>query len=164
MEANPHRFLNVMQRGTYIAPTGIPILRNRSPFLVIQENWAFSLSMTPGVISTTHVLGRDTIASTFSRASGTRWPCCRSCRLLRGQAPGHTRPQPTRTSRRGAREGDRASPNFSIGCSRAWANSFFLQRSRILYPGQPGWRIAHVISGGSTSETQVTDERFWPLG
>jgi len=61
MEENPHRFLNVMLRGTYIAPH-----RHRDPpkaesFLVLEGEMAFFTFDDEGHIATTHVLGRDAI-------------------------------------------------------------------------------------------------------
>jgi cupin fold WbuC family metalloprotein len=59
MEDNPHRFLNVMVRGTYIAPH-----RHRDPpksesFLVLEGELAFFTFDDAGHIDSAHVLGRD---------------------------------------------------------------------------------------------------------
>jgi cupin fold WbuC family metalloprotein len=59
MDDNPHRFLNVMVRGTYIAPH-----RHRDPpksetFLVLEGELAFFTFDDAGQITATHVLGRD---------------------------------------------------------------------------------------------------------
>ncbi len=61
MEDNPHRFLNVMARGTYIAPH-----RHRDPpktesFVVLEGEVAFFTFDDAGRITGTHVLGRDAI-------------------------------------------------------------------------------------------------------
>ena len=61
MEDNPHRFLNVMVRGTYVAPH-----RHRDPpkpesFLALEGELAFFTFDDQGRISTTHVLGRTTM-------------------------------------------------------------------------------------------------------
>jgi cupin fold WbuC family metalloprotein len=59
MEDNPHRFLNVMVRGTYIPPH-----RHRDPpksesFLVLEGELAFFAFDDAGRITETRVLGRD---------------------------------------------------------------------------------------------------------
>ena len=59
MEDNPHRFLNVMVRGTYITPH-----RHRDPpkaesFLVLEGELAFFTFDDGGQIASTHILGRD---------------------------------------------------------------------------------------------------------
>lgn len=61
LEDNPHRFLNAMIRGTYIAPH-----RHRNPpksesFLVLEGQIAFFTFDDTGEISSTHVLGRDAV-------------------------------------------------------------------------------------------------------
>jgi cupin fold WbuC family metalloprotein len=61
MEDNPHRFLNVMVRGTYIAPH-----RHRDPpkaesFIVLEGELAFFTFDAAGQITSTHVLGRDAV-------------------------------------------------------------------------------------------------------
>jgi cupin fold WbuC family metalloprotein len=58
-EDNPHRFLNVMLNGTYIAPH-----RHRQPpkaesFLVLEGELAFFTFGDSGRIVETHLLGRD---------------------------------------------------------------------------------------------------------
>jgi cupin fold WbuC family metalloprotein len=58
MEDNPQRFLNVMVRGTYIAPH-----RHRDPpkaesFLVLEGEMAFFTFDDAGAITGTHILGR----------------------------------------------------------------------------------------------------------
>jgi cupin fold WbuC family metalloprotein len=60
-EDNPHRFLNVMTRGTYITPH-----RHRDPpksesFIVLEGELAFFIFDDAGQVTGTHVLGRDTI-------------------------------------------------------------------------------------------------------
>jgi cupin fold WbuC family metalloprotein len=59
IEDNPHRFLNVMIRGTYIAPH-----RHRDPpkpesFIVLEGELAFFTFDDAGQVTGTHVLGRD---------------------------------------------------------------------------------------------------------
>jgi cupin fold WbuC family metalloprotein len=61
MEDNPHRFLNVMIRGTYIAPH-----RHRDPpkaesFVVLEGELAFFTFDNAGQITSTVVLGRDAV-------------------------------------------------------------------------------------------------------
>jgi cupin fold WbuC family metalloprotein len=61
MEDNPHRFLNVMLKGTYITPH-----RHRDPpkaesFLVLSGELAFFTFDDSGKIAGVHVLGRDPI-------------------------------------------------------------------------------------------------------
>jgi cupin fold WbuC family metalloprotein len=61
MEDNPHRFLNVMIKGTYIAPH-----RHRDPaksesFVVLEGEVAFFIFDDTGAISATHVLGQQTL-------------------------------------------------------------------------------------------------------
>ena len=61
MEDNPHRFLNVMVRGTYIAPH-----RHRDPpksesFLVLEGELAFFTFDGAGQITGTVILGRDAV-------------------------------------------------------------------------------------------------------
>jgi cupin fold WbuC family metalloprotein len=61
MEDNPHRFLNVMLRGTYITPH-----RHRDPpkaesFLVLSGELAFFTFDESGQIEEVHVLGRNPI-------------------------------------------------------------------------------------------------------
>jgi cupin fold WbuC family metalloprotein len=61
MEDNPHRFLNVMIRGTYIAPH-----RHRDPpksesFIVLEGKLAFFTFDDAGRVAGTHILGRDVV-------------------------------------------------------------------------------------------------------
>ena len=61
MEDNPHRFLNVMIRGTYITPH-----RHRDPpksesFLVLEGELAFFTFDEAGRIASTHILGREAL-------------------------------------------------------------------------------------------------------
>lgn len=61
LEDNPHRFLNVMIRGTYIPPH-----RHRNPpksesFLVLDGQLAFFTFEETGQISSTYLLGRDAV-------------------------------------------------------------------------------------------------------
>jgi cupin fold WbuC family metalloprotein len=61
MEDNPHRFLNVMIRGTYIAPH-----RHRDPpkaesFIVLEGELAFLTFDDAGQVTGTHILRRDAV-------------------------------------------------------------------------------------------------------
>ena len=61
MEDNPHRFLNVMVKGTYITPH-----RHRDPpksesFIVLEGELAFFTFDDAGQITGTHILGRDAV-------------------------------------------------------------------------------------------------------
>ena len=61
MEDNPHRFLNVMVRGTYIAPH-----RHRDPpksetFIVLEGKLAFFTFDDTGQVRDVHILGRDAL-------------------------------------------------------------------------------------------------------
>jgi len=61
LDDNPHRFLNVMVKGTYIAPH-----RHRSPpksesFLVLDGELAFFTFDDSGQVTGTHVLGRKVV-------------------------------------------------------------------------------------------------------
>jgi cupin fold WbuC family metalloprotein len=61
MEDNPHRFLNVMIRGTYIAPH-----RHRDPpksesFIMLEGELAFFAFDDAGQVTSTHILGRDAV-------------------------------------------------------------------------------------------------------
>src|SRR5262245_12439381 len=61
MDDNPHRFLNVMVRGTYITPH-----RHRDPpksetFIVLEGRLAFFIFDNAGQVISTHVLGRNAI-------------------------------------------------------------------------------------------------------
>jgi cupin fold WbuC family metalloprotein len=61
MEDNPHRFLNVMVRGTYIAPHRHLDPPKAEAFLVLQGELAFFTFDDEGQIATSHVLGRDVL-------------------------------------------------------------------------------------------------------
>jgi cupin fold WbuC family metalloprotein len=61
MDDNPHRFLNVMVQGTYIAPH-----RHRDPpkaetFIVLEGELAFFIFDDAGQVISTHILGRNAI-------------------------------------------------------------------------------------------------------
>jgi cupin fold WbuC family metalloprotein len=61
MDDNPHRFLNVMVQGTYIAPH-----RHRDPpksetFIVLEGELAFFTFDDAGQVTSTHILGRNAI-------------------------------------------------------------------------------------------------------
>jgi cupin fold WbuC family metalloprotein len=61
MEENPHRFLNVMLRGTYVAPhRHLDPPKSESFLILAGEAVFFTFDDTGGVLSTT-VLGRDPI-------------------------------------------------------------------------------------------------------
>jgi cupin fold WbuC family metalloprotein len=61
MEENPHRFLNVMIRGAYIAPHRHLNPPKAESFLVLEGELAFFTFNDAGAIVSTHVLGRDAI-------------------------------------------------------------------------------------------------------
>jgi cupin fold WbuC family metalloprotein len=61
MEDNPHRFLNVMIRGTYIAPHRHQDPPKSESFLILEGEVAFFIFDDTGAISSTHVLGRETL-------------------------------------------------------------------------------------------------------
>jgi cupin fold WbuC family metalloprotein len=61
MEDNPHRFLNVMLRGTYIAPHRHLDPPKAESFLVLEGEIAFFTFDDAGKIASTHVLGRDVL-------------------------------------------------------------------------------------------------------
>lgn len=61
MEDNPHRFLNVMARGTYIGPHRHLDPPKSESFLVLEGELGFFTFDASGKIATTHVLGRDAI-------------------------------------------------------------------------------------------------------
>jgi len=61
MEDNPHRFLNVMIRGTYIAPHRHLDPPKSESFLVLDGEIAFFTFDDAGRVATTHVLGRDAV-------------------------------------------------------------------------------------------------------
>ena len=61
MEDNPHRFLNVMIHGTYIAPHRHLDPPKSESFLVLEGELAFFTFDDAGQISTTQVLGRDVL-------------------------------------------------------------------------------------------------------
>jgi cupin fold WbuC family metalloprotein len=59
MEDNPHRFLNVMVRGTYIAPHRHLDPPKSESFLVLAGEIALFLFDDAGEVTAVHVLGRD---------------------------------------------------------------------------------------------------------
>lgn len=61
MEDNPHRFLNAMIRGTYIAPHRHLDPPKAESFLVLQGEIALFTFDDAGRIASTHVLGRDVL-------------------------------------------------------------------------------------------------------
>ncbi|HYW42010.1 MAG TPA: WbuC family cupin fold metalloprotein [Bryobacteraceae bacterium] len=61
MEDNPHRFLNVMMRGTYIAPHRHLDPPKAESFLVLEGEIAFFTFDDAGQIASLHVLGRDPV-------------------------------------------------------------------------------------------------------
>ena len=61
MEENPHRFLNVMLRGTYIAPHRHLDPPKSESFLVLEGEVAFFTFEDSGDIASVHRLGRQAI-------------------------------------------------------------------------------------------------------
>ncbi len=61
MDENPHRFLNVLIRGTYIAPHRHKNPSKAESFLVIEGELAFFTFDDSGRIAGVHRLGRDVI-------------------------------------------------------------------------------------------------------
>jgi cupin fold WbuC family metalloprotein len=61
MEENPHRFLNVMLRGTYVTPHRHTDPPKSESFLALQGEIAFFLFDDAGRVAHTEILGRDTI-------------------------------------------------------------------------------------------------------
>jgi cupin fold WbuC family metalloprotein len=61
MEDNPHRFLNVMVRGTYIAPHRHLDPPKSESFLVLEGELAFFTFDDAGQVASVRVLGRDAI-------------------------------------------------------------------------------------------------------
>ena len=61
MEDNPHRFLNVMMRGTYIAPHRHLDPPKAEAFLVLRGQLAFFTFDDEGRIASRHVLGGDAV-------------------------------------------------------------------------------------------------------
>jgi cupin fold WbuC family metalloprotein len=62
LEDNPHRFLNVMIRGTYITPHRHVDPPKSESFLLLRGEVAFLLFDDAGAIVRTEILGRDQIA------------------------------------------------------------------------------------------------------
>jgi cupin fold WbuC family metalloprotein len=60
-EDNPHRFLNVMVKGTYITPHRHVDPPKAESFLVLEGEIAFFTFDDSGNVITTHVLGRDPV-------------------------------------------------------------------------------------------------------
>lgn len=58
-EDNPHRFLNVMVRGTYVAPHRHCAPPKCESFLVLEGELAFFTFDDCGSLTATHILGRD---------------------------------------------------------------------------------------------------------
>jgi len=61
MQDNPHRFLNVMIRGTYIAPHRHLDPPKAESFLVLEGEIAFFTFDDSGRIASSHILGRDAL-------------------------------------------------------------------------------------------------------
>jgi cupin fold WbuC family metalloprotein len=61
MEENPHRFLNVMVRGTYIAPHRHLDPPKAEGFLVLDGRMAFFTFDESGRIASKHVIGGDAV-------------------------------------------------------------------------------------------------------
>jgi cupin fold WbuC family metalloprotein len=61
MEENPHRFLNVMVRGTYVTPHRHLDPPKAESFLVLEGEGVFFTFDDAGGIASKHILGRDII-------------------------------------------------------------------------------------------------------
>jgi cupin fold WbuC family metalloprotein len=61
MAENPHRFLNVMVRGTYVTPHRHTDPPKSESFLALRGEIAFFLFDDDGNVTRTEILGRDTI-------------------------------------------------------------------------------------------------------
>jgi cupin fold WbuC family metalloprotein len=61
MEENPHRFLNVMLRGTYVTPHRHTDPPKSESFLALQGEIAFFMFDDQGNVTRTEILGRDTV-------------------------------------------------------------------------------------------------------
>jgi cupin fold WbuC family metalloprotein len=61
MEDNPHRFLNVMVRGTYITPHRHCDPPKSESFLVLEGEMAFFTFDDAGQLTSTRILGRDAL-------------------------------------------------------------------------------------------------------
>lgn len=61
MEENPHRFLNVMLRGTYVTPHRHLDPPKAESFLVLAGELAFFTFDDAGAVASTHILGRGTM-------------------------------------------------------------------------------------------------------
>jgi cupin fold WbuC family metalloprotein len=61
MDENPHCFLNVMLRGTYVTPHRHLDPPKAESFLVLEGEIAFITFDDAGGIASTHILGQDTI-------------------------------------------------------------------------------------------------------
>jgi cupin fold WbuC family metalloprotein len=61
MDENPHRFLNVMVRGTYVTPHRHTDPPKSESFLALSGEIAFFLFDDAGDVIRTEILGRDTI-------------------------------------------------------------------------------------------------------
>ncbi len=61
MEANPHRFLNVMLRGTYIAPHRHLNPPKSESFLVLEGEAAVFVFDDEGRVQSTYALGKEAI-------------------------------------------------------------------------------------------------------
>jgi cupin fold WbuC family metalloprotein len=87
MEDNPHRFLNVMIQGTYIAPHRHHDPPKSESFLVLEGELAFFTFDDAGQITSAHILGRDALGidiqpGVWAHHRGADGPCD----LLRGKA------------------------------------------------------------------------------
>jgi cupin fold WbuC family metalloprotein len=61
MEENPHRFLNVMLRGTYVTPHRHLDPPKAESFLVLEGEAAFFVFDDAGAVTRTHILGRECV-------------------------------------------------------------------------------------------------------
>jgi cupin fold WbuC family metalloprotein len=61
MEDNPHRFLNVMAKGTYVAPHRHLDPPKAESFIVLEGEMAFFIFADTGQVIRTEIVGRDPI-------------------------------------------------------------------------------------------------------
>src|SRR5580698_6286594 len=66
MDDNPHRFLNVMAKGTYVAPHRHVDPPKAESFVVLEGEVAFFIFDDAGQVVRTEVLGRDSIGIDLS--------------------------------------------------------------------------------------------------
>ncbi len=61
MDENPHRFLNVMLRGTYVTPHRHLDPPKAESFLVLEGEIAFFVFDDRGAVTARYILGRETV-------------------------------------------------------------------------------------------------------